>query len=366
MSQSLDTKTKNHRLVGLDLFRILAAFVIFLFHSGRVACEYWGIYGFVKMGPIFMTGFFLLSGFSLYYSYQTADMTKLDAIKLFYKKRFASIMPVYWFLGVLYILFLGTESILQNIVLLPTELVGLQAAFSSLYLYSHNSATWFISCILFCYLIFPFLLECVKQMSARARLMLMMFAGAFLLYSPFVVNMFEQLSTYANPVFRLMEFFIGMILASFAEEMQGRAAIRKVLSSKIVLLLELAALVEGVKLLYGLGIGIGDYMLYSWIALPIFCLMLFGLAQASFPVLEKSKTIRYLSSISYVFFLAQFFTWPVTGKIVEITGYNSTLFKCTVSLAICLAISVLMYEAVEKPCRRFLLRFPKEPEKTGK
>lgn len=356
MSQFLDMSTKKQRLVGLDLFRIMAMLMIFLFHTGIVGCEYGILQLFVRMGPIFMTGFFMLSGFSLYYSYESTELTRIAAIKEFYKKRAASILPLYWFLSVLYMIFLGSESLLQNVTLLPVEILGIQSAYSSLYLYSHNGGTWFVTCILFCYLVFPFMSECVKQLSVRTRIILLVLAGVVLLYSPFVIHMFEQQSIYTNPLFRMLEFFIGIILASFAKESYGSKFLKGLLVKKVVLCLEFAVLVAAVTLAMRLGIGVGDYMLYSWICLPIFSLLLLGLAQAEFPVLKKSKVVRYFSDISYTMYLAQFFTWSATSKIVLITGNNSSLFKCIVSLFVCVCISVLMHEFVEKPCKKIWLR----------
>lgn len=351
----------------MDLFRILAAFMIFLFHTGIVGCEYRGIYAFVKMGPIFMTGFFLLSGFSLYHSCRSSDLTKLAQIKLFYKKRCAGILPLYWFTAIMYVLLERTENVLQNVALLPIEFLGIQSAFSSLFLYSHNSGTWFISCILLCYLIFPFLSECVKQMGTRLKVFLTALSIGILLYSPFIVILFEQPSIYTNPFFRMLEFFIGILTASLVQESAGSGHLKKILANKLVLFLELILLIESVKTLYKLEIGIGDYMLYSLAALPVFCLMLAGLSQADFPILKHSKTVRYLSDISYAFYLSQFFIWPIVQRAVQVTGLNTTVFKCALSLFIGILFSVLMHELIEKPCKKFFLRphGSKKPDKTA-
>ena len=54
----------SRRMYGLDLFRVLAALVVFMYHNG------WKNYGifnaFFSMGAIFMTAFFMMSGFTLF------------------------------------------------------------------------------------------------------------------------------------------------------------------------------------------------------------------------------------------------------------------------------------------------------------
>ena len=58
------------RLYGLDLFRIISAAVVFMFHTVNSGCNYGFLQGFIKNGYVLMTGFFVLSGYVLYYVYQ--------------------------------------------------------------------------------------------------------------------------------------------------------------------------------------------------------------------------------------------------------------------------------------------------------
>lgn len=63
------------RLPGLDVLRLMSVFVVFLFHShGHIGCSYWCFNSFVNMGAVFMTAFFMSSGFLIYYTSVEADM----------------------------------------------------------------------------------------------------------------------------------------------------------------------------------------------------------------------------------------------------------------------------------------------------
>ncbi len=86
---------------------------IFLFHSNiHLGCKYGILTSFINMGAIFMTAFFVLSGYVIYYTYQKKDLGKLANIKLFYKKRYITILPIYYLVGTLYIIFfLGGDRI---------------------------------------------------------------------------------------------------------------------------------------------------------------------------------------------------------------------------------------------------------------
>ena len=214
--------SSSNRLVGLDIFRIISVLFIFLFHSathgtGYERC-YYGIFdNFISMGAIFMTAFFMLSGYSLYYTYQEKDFANIAQVKKFYIKRFINIAPAYYFIGIIYVFTLGGESFKENLLLFPVELLGIQSAFTSLFLISHNHGTWFISCFVLCYLLYPFFQAIVKQMTVKEKCIIMGICVFILLWSPFIVWKFKTASIYANPLFRLLEFYIGIVLCSMQE-----------------------------------------------------------------------------------------------------------------------------------------------------
>lgn len=66
------SRNRNH---SLDVFRLISVFVIFLFHSEmHLSCNYYIFENFIKMGAIFMTAFFMLSGVVLSISGNDCDL----------------------------------------------------------------------------------------------------------------------------------------------------------------------------------------------------------------------------------------------------------------------------------------------------
>ena len=188
---------KTKRLYGLDLFRILLALITFMFHTAiHFNCNYGILQGFIRNGAVAMSGFFILSGYSLYYVYQKQELTKIDNLVYFYKKRILGLFPVYYVSAILYTIFIAPETPLQKVLLLPIEALGL------------------LSCILICYLIFPLLQIICKQISNRAKLILFSLCCFLLIISPFIKKAFDLSSIYSNPFFRLLEFIIGVTVAS--------------------------------------------------------------------------------------------------------------------------------------------------------
>ncbi len=299
-----------------------------------------------------MTGFFMLSGFCNYSFNYKKDLSEFTNLKVFWIKRVAGIIPLYYFAGIVYIILKGKESLLQNIMLAPMELLGLQIIYPNTFYLTHNDGTWFISGILICYWIFPFVLELIKKISVKVKVILIIVLMTILLYSPLVVAAFSLGTIYSNPFLRSFEFIIGMILASFKDSIL-ESPIGKFISSYIAAILETVILIAGVQVIWSLGIGRGNYMLYSWIGLPLFSLLLITFSSIK---IKDNFIIQYLSTVSYSFFLVQLFIWVIMQKIVNMVRIDNNIFRIISSFIVCFIIASLMYELVEKPSKKFLYR----------
>ena len=347
----IDKEKAKHRAAGLDLFRVVAAVMVLLFHCNiHHGNDFGALTGFVSMGAVFMTAFFMLSGYVLFLTYKDKSLVQAPALKNFYLKRIFGIFPLYLVVAALYVVTLGQESVFQNLVLLPIEVLGLQSVFSTLFPVSHNDGTWFISCLLLAYLAFPLMQEIVKQMSTRTKWMALAFCTAILLWSPLVVHTFKTDSIYSNPFFRGLEFFIGVLLCS----LPIRAGIAKVLATWKALIVEVFLLVAGVSIAVRLNVFVGNYMLYDWIVLPLFACMILTLAGIKSPRLQGSAVLRYASAASYAFFLAQVFNTQIENWLFSLCGIQNNALQIAVSVALCAVIAIALHELVEKPCARML------------
>lgn len=347
----IDKEKATHRAAGLDLFRVVAAVMVLLFHCNiHHESNFGPLTGFVSMGAVFMTAFFMLSGYVLFLTYKDKSLVQAPALKKFYLKRIFGIFPLYLIVAVLYVVTLGQESVSQNLVLLPIEVLGLQSVFSTLFPVSHNDGTWFISCLLLAYLAFPLMQEAVKQMTTRTKWIALAICAAVLLWSPLVVHTFKTDSIYSNPFFRGLEFFIGVLLCS----LPIRAGIAKVLATWKVFVAEAVLLIAGISIAVRLNIFVGNYMLYDWIVLPLFACMILTLAGLKSPRLQESAVLRYASAASYAFFLAQVFNTQIENWLFPLCGIQNNALQIAVSVALCAVIAIALHELVEKPCARML------------
>ncbi len=239
-------------------------------------------------------------------------------------------------------------------MLAPIEILGIQSSFSSLFSVSHNDGTWFVSCILMCYLLYPLIQGILKQISLKAKIMIIAIACFILLYSPIVVFIFSISSIYSNPFFRVIEFLIGATMCSLIPDVKNSRCIG-ILYSYSAVVLEFAVLVIGVSIAVNNEFHTGDYMMYSLFGLPVFMLQLLSFYGLRVPIIiEKSRLLHYACDVSYAFFLAQFFAWDITMVVINMIGNDSNVVKILISFMICLICAVLLHEIIEKPMKRML------------
>lgn len=95
---------RKQRLYGLDILRIVAALMVCAFHTQcHLNADYGLLTAFVSQGAMFMTLFFMLSGYSLFLGYAKLPFATDDNFIVFFKKRFIGIVPMYWIAGLLYV-----------------------------------------------------------------------------------------------------------------------------------------------------------------------------------------------------------------------------------------------------------------------
>ncbi len=344
-----------NRRIGIDILKIFSALMVFGFHTNiHIGCTYGVFTEFVNMSAIFMTTFFMISGWILYSVYSLVDLSKINNVKTFYLKRFASIIPLYYFVSIIYIIFLSDETIKANVVLAPVELLGLQSIFSSLFNISHNGGTWFISCLLICYFFYPFIQELIKQLSTKEKSIVAVLLVFLIIYSPLLVKYFDLQSIYTNPLIRGFEFTIGVLLSSFILGKVQKGD--KLLLSFVSFGCEIIILIFLVTCGVNHSIEVSNYMYYDCLIVPMSIIMILTVSNVRVKNEVLIKSINYFSSLSYSFFLAQFFTWDVTEILIDKLQMHNNISHIIISFSVCIIFAIVLHELIERPIKKYLLR----------
>lgn len=339
------------RMYGLDLFRCIAALLVFMFHGKLRGLHDYGIFNnFISMGAMFMTAFFMLSGFSLYYV-SNEKSNSLYKIKNFYIKRAVSIYPIYW-IWMIFVIITSQDLLRNKMVIIPIKMLGLQSLWHGLY-FSDEGGIWFVSCILFCYALFPFLCMMLKQLSRRQKIFFLLLFYILSFYTQIMLKITGWngfCSNYADCIFRWFEFSVGSIWASLLKD--DSIIKSELLKSWQAVALEWFVLIGIVSLGISLNIGVGDYMLYNIISIPLYCIMFYSFVGVK--ISEKmGRVINYFSSISYAFYLMQTFTWMIMKTVLRAYDWhlNIAIIICSIILNIVIASAVTY--CISKPITRW-------------
>lgn len=305
------------------------------------------------MGAIAMTGFFLLSGYTL--NLTNRKVENVGDIKKFYLKRLISILPLYYAWALVNIgvniLFDGVQAVYEELILFPIQAIGIQSVYARLFPFSHNGGSWFISCILICYFVYPLIQTLTKSLTDRARKRIILILGAILLYSPFVQHYFHLQPIYTNPFFRVLEFSIGILVSQMNIKTQTDNKLILLMRKPLVCVLSVIGLVAGISIAYY--IGVPHYtMLYSWVALPCFISLLVSLGYLNF---KSSRVLQYLSNLSFSIFLSQLnVVWYGVKFILGTIGYENNIAKILLSAVVCFGIANFFHYCIEKPSTKYL------------
>lgn len=348
----------KRRYGGLDLLRVVSAAMVCLCHSTiHLGCTYGILQSLSDTAYVYMTAFFMLSGFSLFLNWSGRPLSDKKAILFFWKKRVLRVMPIYWasaLASVVWLLAFKHDTWINELVVAPIEILGMQNVFHSLAGVSHNPGTWFVSCMLICYAAYPFLQELIKQFSLREKAVSLLALTAFLLYAPIITQHFHTETVYSDPFFRLLEFTIGVLLAALKAEMDKKQIV--LLYKWRSIALAATVLLVGVTVADRAGIFAGDHMFYSWISLPCFSVLLLGLSGAKSDVLDRSRALKYLSNLSYSFYLAQLFSFQPCKLLIARFSIESNLAKILLGWSSTFLIALCIHR-VELLLNRFTKRY---------
>lgn len=343
------------KLNAVNYIRILCTFWVLFFHDN---IHYGFVTGitildeFISIGAVAVTGFFMLSGFSLRYHYKEAQLIKREEYAKYIKRRLTGVYPVYIFLLLAAILLryrIGGGGV-QFIQILPIQMSLLQVLlYPSLNIYLFNDNCWYLSALFVLYLLFPFLNELIKGFRTKQKVILCI-GMTLLSWYIYYLNMMPDnpnvyLSYYCNPLFRIPEFVVGMLTADLVVEC------KKDINGKILMMLGGIATVfalSGCHLLYSKWQT--AYNLYNIIIIPYFTILLFaaGKSRGILSTIASWKWMQYITDMGLTIYLCQSLAF-VTFERIPIKADPRIAF-----IILTIVYAFLVHEIIERPCKRIL------------
>lgn len=221
----------NNRLDNLQILRAAATCMIFLSHSSFLL-------GFdsTGLGAVGVSVFIVLSGFLTSYNhymdlsntgFSLRESIEYARVRM---KKFYLLHVVTFVLALIldiaeYVMYDAEKRYLVSEALkAPINLLLLQSYIPDRTIYfSFNSVSWYLSTIVFFYLCTPFIIKALKKIKMKKIYVLAaVYAAQLIITLIFTGTQYEHAVLYINPLFRVLDYTVGIIGGAIFLEIKAR------------------------------------------------------------------------------------------------------------------------------------------------
>ena len=316
-------------------------------------------YGILKEGYLGVSFFFILSGFILAYNYQNKFLEKKACFRNFVFARWARIYPLHlitFFIAIPY-----TVSSLGE-----SPYIWIKKALSNLFLihsfsgdpstyFSFNLVSWSISDEWFFYIAFPFIIYLISKIKHTLSKILIssviiLIPILFYILLPENQKLHHSLF-YVNPLFRVIDFFIGIFLFNIFTNQKVKSFFNKnsnilEFSSLCIFLLFFIFHKEVNQTL--------RFSVYYWVPMS-FIILTFAFQKGYLSRILSNKILIHLGEISFgVYMFHQLILRYLNDIKGEFLFINNEIILFMVGLILTLIISHISHKFYETPVNKWL------------
>lgn len=298
--------------------------------------------------------FFVLSGFCLYYAYGEKNFSDVDNIVKYYKKRIKSIFIPYFIL--LFIWFIWGKELTEPkylIALFPLEISLTQQAINSTWGYFFNGGTWFLSCLLPGYFLFPLVTMLIKKCSVKIKVFVIL--GMYIICSS--AGIFQNMvrteplnQVFVSPMIRTFEFVIGILTCDLLfSYVEWKKKISGGVENKHVICVRMWHEIS--LIIVGMLVFIGHLYVYEKMGYMFFYSNFFNIFAAIILIIAcslipensfvykiaDSRVVRFLSELTIYLYLIHYF---VIYEIIEFNNEHSIVWNTPMKVTITPLIAI--------------------------
>lgn len=193
----------------LQSLRFVFVMMIVMSHFGYRGCP-----AFDAGGDCGVAFFFVLSGFALSLGYGRRIDDGSFRFRTFMRRRLLKLFPLHLLCLVLFLVLFHAKETIDVRLVFNTLLLQSWIPFSDFY-FSYNAVSWFLSCLLFLYVVFPWAYRVANWLTLAVVVVLCIAVYVFVPY--YQVNAV----LYVNPLVRFADFFFGIMLCKAYQRQAG-------------------------------------------------------------------------------------------------------------------------------------------------
>jgi peptidoglycan/LPS O-acetylase OafA/YrhL len=344
-------------LTSLRFFFAMMVFVSHLQFFSKEDLFFHKIYDTVFYeGYLGVSFFFILSGFILSLNYKDRLLKKEAVAKEFWIARFARIYPLY-LLTLLIAVPLTLPGI--KISLLPSLLKFLCNLFllqsfipTTAFYYSFNAPSWSISCEMLFYLLFPFIVTIGRQRRAILSVIPVFLIPVGIHFFP--ENLLHRLF-YINPVFRLVDFLIGILIFDLYQTTFLHKIFKSALTATFIEILSITIFIIFFSLHRHIPQGY-RYSCYYWIPM-VLIILAFAYQKGYLSVALSGKLFVQLGEISFGFYLIHHLSVRyILALNATLHLINNDYLLTCIIFTVSLIASYVSFKFFEGPANKYIKR----------
>jgi peptidoglycan/LPS O-acetylase OafA/YrhL len=341
---------------SIDSFESLRLlFIIFLFIDHYFNKDFFEICS--AGGLITVSYFMTLSGFVLSMHYTDKIKRHEFEYKHFIQKRLIRLFPLHLVCLLLFIIAFHDFSPATMLKTIPSFfLIQSWIPVMDIF-YGGNGVAWFLSDMLFFYLIFPLVVKFTARFSTRVLLVFSVILMMMITFLAKLSNINFEIF-YTSPLFRLIDFYLGILMFKVYKDLHLRYRRLSYIQKSIY---EISAfLLVGIAFLLfiSLKITVGGI---SFFWLPIsYMVIIFALSShhgGFFTKILSNKVMVRLGQLTFPFYLIHALVISVTSYLFFRMGLQQhTPFHFIVCLTASFLIAFLLHKYIEKPVAKIQTR----------
>ena len=364
---------RKPQLPALTGVRTLLAVNIMLFHFTPPHMQL--LYPLINNSFVFVGFFILLSGFVLAYNY--ADRPRLVK-RDFWLARFARLYPIYLLSLVLFFNMLTIEyharpagQFWAGLILTPLLLQGWHPLLATFW----NTVAWTLSCEAALYFAFPWIVKLPwpKTPGKLVALLIGIWCAGLVPHLIYMItnpdHLHGPIDRYSygfwlralkyTPLAYLCTFLAGVTLAKLQSSL-------RISSGQRTLIAALSLVAVGV--FFGCAVQHVPYILmHGGLLVPIFSALVIGLSgQNIFATAFSVRPLMLLGQASYALFLLHFNFINLLREYNIAQRLHLAAYDPWISYLATLLLSIAAMYFVERPARKFILSYKREPQPAGK
>lgn len=343
---------------SLQSLRFIFAIMIFLHHFSVN-----GLGRFEAGGTCGVAFFMILSGFVMSFGYEKKVQLASFSYQNYIIKRLIRVYPLHLLcLSGFIIIHLFLLSNEQSVELFPNLLLLQSWIPLSSFYFSGNALSWCLSCMMFFYIVFPFLIKGLNKYSARTiSITGVLVLAAYSLALYIIPADWVHPLLYISPIFRLMDFALGILLYRLFLNIEAHGFGEKIRSlsfanksylelSCILLLVVMVVIFPHIPIRY-------SYVSYWWPIMSIIILLfaLFNKLGGVISMLLNKPIFLLLGEFSFSFYMIhQMGIGILKGCMIRLHVDIPWSISLPLCFVIIVAVSYLVYKYYEKPIASLL------------